>query len=303
MKRLILVIILLLSTSSAFAFLDVLQLYDPYLPFLPGFELAGGVSYELDDRTWDDAGSPTALSDLNRKESSLLIPIRIGFAPTNHWRITALLPVVAPSHTAQAMGVDVTESTFGLSNPWLCTSYIWAPFEGNLFRPRLSVKFPTFAQTEEDFIPHGATTTGDKSWNVDFTLAYFFRPKDGLFLADIWCSGRYATEATYNIAGNTYSRQPPLTLSGEVALGKAWDEKHEWESFLLGNLLMDMYKAAYEGYGEPGTQRRRLCAGIRQNWSPSYDGTLIFDFTYGLTGQNITTGLELGLGYCGYLAL
>lgn len=133
-KTAIVVFVLAIATM-ALGYQDPLQLYDPIYPLSPGFILSGGYDSFSADRSWDNDGQPSSLSDEHRSESYTLIPIRLGYAPTNLWHIDAVLPLVQPKTTVQAMGSTVTSSSFGLSNPWFATSYMFDVASSNVLRP------------------------------------------------------------------------------------------------------------------------------------------------------------------------
>jgi hypothetical protein len=210
---------------------------------------------------------------------------------------------VQPKQTVQAMGSTVTSRSFGLSNPWLCGSYMFAVAPSNVVRPRLAVKFPLFATTLEDYIAPGAIATGDKNVNLDLTLNYAFISEKTQFTVQAWLAGRYAFAADYEIEGVTSTRQPPFNLAGEVAPGWFWDDKGHWQTYAVGNVMMDVREYALDGYAVPNSKRARMAMGLRQAWVPAPEGELIFDFNYGLSGTNISTGFEFGLGYFGYIQM
>jgi len=301
-KTAIVVFVLTIATI-ALGYQDPLQLYDPIYPLSPGFILSGGYDSFSANRSWSNDGQPSSLADQHCSESNLLIPIRIGYAPTNLWHIDAVLPLVQPKTTVQAMGSTVTSSSFGLSNPWLAGSYMFAVAQSNVIRPRLAVKFPLFATTLEDYIAPGAIATGDKNVNLDLTLNYAFISEKTQFTVQAWLAGRYAFAADYEIEGVTSTRQPPFNIASEIAPGWFWDQNGHWQTYAVANLMLDARETALDGYALPNSKRARMAMGLRQAWVPAPEGELIFDFSYGLSGTNISTGFEFGLGYFGYLQM
>jgi hypothetical protein len=354
MKKLLSIIIMVLPLFVSASITDPLYDFDYARVGIKGIYLAGGPIINMDNAMFDQTGKKIesvivedklAKLDYSYKTQNIWIPLKLGYSFDEQYSIGVIVPMARLSQTETISGIETLESNTAFGNIWVWAKGNYLSNNGFILAPRLGIKLPyasyTYENYMQDSINHPESdpkaVTGDKSFAIDASSAFAFRPEANPLRLDGQLALRYSLEGTYTLDfGDTLGSfnlkdNPGLFLNCSLMPGLAWGSNNNQESYLIADYTMMLFTGTRQSiffneysseilvYDIVSKGSKLLSIGLKHDWIPSTNNCFELKFLYDVLAYapqhsytiyghftesgSIPAGMSIGVGYFGYIPM